>query len=239
MRNGIKAVVFDMGGVLIRSDLTYTRKEAMYEALSKKKLSRFFMQFGDVDSFVQCMWNAIDVAYFQNTSTWQPDAWDVFKRACEAFAGSAVPFTILSEYFWTYLKHLRKCLVLKPETKGVLKECGARGYRMALISNVFHPAIIYKETFTKWGIYDYFSPLIFSSDFHVRKPDPRIFQLALSKLPGIAPEECLFIGDIYEIDVVGSHASGMKPIWLHGKRSSENLLKVREIYNLTEILDII
>ena len=45
------------------------------------------------------------------------------------------------------------------------------------------------------------------------KPDPRIFQAALEPL-GIAPEGVLYVGDIYEVDVVGARRAGMDVVLL-------------------------
>ena len=42
----------------------------------------------------------------------------------------------------------------------------------------------------------------------VEKPDPAIFRAALDAL-GVAPAEALYVGDLYEVDVVGARAAGM------------------------------
>jgi putative hydrolase of the HAD superfamily len=43
----------------------------------------------------------------------------------------------------------------------------------------------------------------------VEKPDPRIFRMALERM-GIEPEDAVYVGDVYEIDVVGARAAGMR-----------------------------
>ena len=45
----------------------------------------------------------------------------------------------------------------------------------------------------------------------VEKPDPAIFRLALERT-GVAPEDALYAGDIYSIDVVGARAAGLRPV---------------------------
>jgi putative hydrolase of the HAD superfamily len=47
----------------------------------------------------------------------------------------------------------------------------------------------------------------------VEKPDPRIFRAALDAL-GVAPEEALYVGDLYEVDVVGARAAGISAVLL-------------------------
>jgi len=60
----------------------------------------------------------------------------------------------------------------------------------------------------KIGIRDRFSFLVDSWDVGVSKPDPRIFEEAL-KLAPLPPEEVLYVGDYYEVDVVGARGVGM------------------------------
>ncbi|MGZ3689067.1 MAG: HAD family hydrolase, partial [Bdellovibrionota bacterium] len=53
-------------------------------------------------------------------------------------------------------------------------------------------------------------------------PDARIFLKACAALD-IEPSSAIFVGDLYELDVVGARNAGLKPIWLDraGKQSTE------------------
>ena len=51
-----------------------------------------------------------------------------------------------------------------------------------------------------------------------RKPHPVIFEQALADM-GLAPSECLFVGDRPDIDVVGAKGIGMAAAWLNVKRA--------------------
>ena len=42
----------------------------------------------------------------------------------------------------------------------------------------------------------------------VEKPDPRIFHIALEQLD-VAPGDALYVGDVYEVDVVGARNAGL------------------------------
>lgn len=42
----------------------------------------------------------------------------------------------------------------------------------------------------------------------VEKPDPRIFRMGLERA-GVAPEDAVYVGDLYTIDVLGARAVGM------------------------------
>ena len=57
-----------------------------------------------------------------------------------------------------------------------------------------------------------FDPVLSSADYVLRKPNPRLFQLALKKA-GFAPEETWFLGDNPQADVAGAHAAGVFPVY--------------------------
>jgi putative hydrolase of the HAD superfamily len=61
------------------------------------------------------------------------------------------------------------------------------------------------------GVRDYFDFVIDSAVVGVSKPDPGIFELAL-KESSLAPAEAVFVGDYYEVDVVGARAVGLRPV---------------------------
>ena len=53
-----------------------------------------------------------------------------------------------------------------------------------------------------------FDVIVLSRDIQRRKPHPDIFMYAVRKL-GVNPNESLFVGDIYEVDVFGAKSVGM------------------------------
>ena len=61
------------------------------------------------------------------------------------------------------------------------------------------------------GLRHYFDVVIDSALVGVEKPDPRIFHAALEAL-GVAPEEALYVGDLYDIDVLGARAAGLDAV---------------------------
>lgn len=53
--------------------------------------------------------------------------------------------------------------------------------------------------------------IVTSTDAGAEKPDPAIFQLALRKAE-VNPNEAVFVGDVYAVDILGSEAVGMTGI---------------------------
>lgn len=57
-----------------------------------------------------------------------------------------------------------------------------------------------------------FEPIIVSSEYVFRKPNPKIFKLALEKA-GLDAKEVWYCGDHYKCDIVGAMSVGIQPIW--------------------------
>lgn len=115
-------------------------------------------------------------------------------------------------------------------TPEALDALAAAGYRLAVVSNSDGRA---EEALIAAGIRDRFELVIDSQLVGVEKPDPRIFALALEQL-GLTPEEALYVGDIYEVDVVGARRAGMDvilldPLGLHAGRDVRTAGSVAEV----------
>ena len=102
----------------------------------------------------------------------------------------------------------RKRLVAFPQTREVLCCLRAR-YRLAVVSDAQSAYAV--PELRAAGLADYFAPIIVSGDYGYRKPDPRLFQTALTELR-ISPEEAIFVGNDRFRDVLGARQVGMKTI---------------------------
>jgi putative hydrolase of the HAD superfamily len=96
-------------------------------------------------------------------------------------------------------------------TAELLERLRKAGYRLGVVSNADGRVASYLETA---GLAKYFDIIVDSHLFGVEKPDPRIFQHALQQLD-VAPENAIYVGDVYEVDVLGARAAGIKAILLH------------------------
>ena len=64
------------------------------------------------------------------------------------------------------------------------------------------------------------STVVCSAEVGLRKPDPRIFELACSRL-GVMPSEAVHVGDHHYADVVGAKAVGMTPVLIDRHRGAQ------------------
>lgn len=58
------------------------------------------------------------------------------------------------------------------------------------------------------GMQDIFDVVLISEEVGMEKPDPRIYDAALQLL-GLQPEECAFVGDKLDTDILGANRSGL------------------------------
>ena len=115
------------------------------------------------------------------------------------------------------------------EALGRLK---AAGLRLGIVSNSDGRV---EQALTAAGLREYFDVVIDSSLVGVEKPDPAIFRAALDAL-GTAPEEALYVGDLYDVDVVGARAAGMDAVLLTSSsvlpgRSCRTAASIHELVN--------
>lgn len=89
-----------------------------------------------------------------------------------------------------------------------LSRARAAGIRLGIVSNSEGALLALLE---RVGLASYFETVVDSGLESVRKPDPAIFQLALTRM-GIGPESVLYAGDIPDVDVVGARAAGLDAV---------------------------
>jgi methylmalonyl-CoA mutase, C-terminal domain len=99
---------------------------------------------------------------------------------------------------------------VQDRTRESLGRLRAAGLRLGIVSNSDGRV---DQALEAAGLREYFNVVIDSSLVGVEKPDPAIFRAALDAL-GVAPHEALYVGDLYEVDIVGAQAAGMEAVLL-------------------------
>ncbi len=97
-----------------------------------------------------------------------------------------------------------------PEAEEILRRL--RGYRVGagVISNSNGSV---KGILEELGLARHLDFVLDSAVVGVEKPDPRIFRLALDAA-GVEPEQAVYIGDLYSVDVLGARAAGLEAVLL-------------------------
>lgn len=180
----IKAVFFDLGGVIVRTEFQAPRQQlADRLGIDYDDLNKLIF---DSDSSVRASTGEISseehwISVIQRLK--RPDTERQTIRD-EFFAGDIVDRTLLE-----YIRSLRPA------------------YKTGLISNAWGDLrdFIVREKFD-----DAFDKMIISAEVGAMKPEPRIFRIALEQF-GVSPKEAVFVDDFY-VNIEGCEKVGIKGI---------------------------
>ncbi|MCX5824767.1 MAG: HAD family hydrolase [Deltaproteobacteria bacterium] len=141
--------------------------------------------------------------------------------------------------YWEKVKAMTRVF---PEAEAVLTVLRVR-YRLALITNAQGQTETGKHRLGNYpGLMGFFAVIVVAGEGGIpAKPDPLPFRRCLDQL-GIAPGEAVYVGDDWRIDVCGSEAVGMHPVWLRHRLLRRNWPQVKTaapvIDSLERLLDI-
>ncbi len=116
---------------------------------------------------------------------------------------------------------------MMPNADRMLDYLNEAGIRTAVISNNGWSGEALKERFDRLLPRNRFEFVMSSCDYMIRKPDKRLFEIALNKA-GLPADKVWYCGDSIKADVCGSHGAGMFPVLYEGdssdreKRNSHN-----------------
>jgi epoxide hydrolase-like predicted phosphatase len=165
----IKAVIWDLGGVLLRTEDNAPRN-ALAERLGKTRIELENLVFsGDSGDRAQLGEISVDQHWENLRRQLELDAEGIAEFQREFWGGDRLDWELVS-----YVHSLRG------------------RYKTGLLSNAFSDL---RHVITSvWGFSDAFDAMIISAEVHLVKPDPRIYHLALEQL-GARPQEAVFIDD--------------------------------------------
>jgi epoxide hydrolase-like predicted phosphatase len=182
----LKAIIFDVGGVLIR---THSR------AGREKWAAKFGLDPWEFENFIFSGESGRQAQMGQKTVTthwrWLGDYFKLDEAGlteiqADFFAGDA-----LNESLLEYIKRLRQA-----------------GYRTGLLSNFGDNA---RHLWTEvYPFIDYFDGIVISAEVGLMKPDPKIYYLAAESV-GVQVTEALFVDDFAE-NIEGAKAVGMQTL---------------------------
>ena len=209
----IRALLFDVNGTLVDIETDEWMEEAYravghfltYQGISLRRFEVRDLYF----RIMKEQFAASREIYpeFDAVAVWR----EVIRRSATAYTRSLDPEKLLRmPLFLAELQRgvSRKRLCAFPQTQAILAGLKTR-YRLAVVSDA-QSAFAVPEL-RAVGLADYFAPIIISGDYGFRKPDPRLFQAALTELQ-VRPEEAIFIGNDRFRDVLGARRVGMKTI---------------------------
>jgi HAD superfamily hydrolase (TIGR01549 family) len=100
-----------------------------------------------------------------------------------------------------------------PGVIDVLQQLARDGVPMAAISNAAFSGRVLLAELSRHGLGHFFRFVLSSADLGVRKPAPKIFEVALERL-AVPSAQAWFVGDTFDEDVAGALNAGLTVFWL-------------------------
>ncbi|WP_053363854.1 HAD family hydrolase [Bacillus sp. FJAT-27251] len=137
----------------------------------------------------------------------------------------------------TFPMERRKAPFVYEETFEILDDLQGK-YQLLLLTNGSPDLQKTKLEITS-ELVPYFDQIVISGDYGKGKPDPGIFEHALT-LMNLKPEEVLMVGDNLMTDILGANRAGIKSVWInrYGKERNE-VIPAYEIKHLEELFPIL
>lgn len=212
----IRAVLFDAGGTLIHID-----GERVCRAAGVAFDAAFFRRAESAAV------DAVRKFVLANPASTDAERLPLYLETMLVSLGFASPKELRAAADRVAADHARANLWSRgadgaPETLAVLLQ---RGYRVAVISNADGRV---RGLLERAGLGSLLEFVVDSAEIGVEKPDPRIFHAATGRM-GLAPAACAYVGDIYEIDVVGAAGAGLVPVLIGDAPAPAGVLRVPNV----------
>jgi len=197
MQKNIRAILFDIGGVLLEWD-----PHRLYR--------RYFEQPHEIDHFLAEI----------NFPAWNLEQ-DRGRPFAQAVAELSAQFPQHAHLIRAYHKQWEESIVGPiPGTTRILQQLKQAGFPLYGISNWSH------ETFPlirkKYPFFDLLDDIVLSGAVKLVKPDPRIFRLTLNRI-GRSADECLLIDDS-PANIASAQNLGLATVQFHSSRQLEREL---------------
>ena len=182
----LKAVVFDMGGVILRS-MDWGPREAQAKRLGITREALENEVFGNRTAALATVGACSEAEHWEavrKTFGIEPESMSAWRK--EFWSGDRMDMELIA-----WLDSIRP------------------NYKTALLSNAWPEArVTVRQNYP--GSLNVFDLVIYSAEVQLAKPDERIYRLVCQRL-GVQPEEAVFVDDVPE-NVEGARKIGMQGV---------------------------
>ncbi|GHF11876.1 hypothetical protein GCM10014715_79500 [Streptomyces spiralis] len=120
-----------------------------------------------------------------------------------------------AELWQEYVDLMAAAAICRSEVLEGLARLRAAGWTIGIVTN--GASDIQRAKLAATGLAGLVDGVAVSGDLEIRKPDPRLFQLAASRCGVSLANGGWMIGDNPAGDIGGGHQAGLRTIWLHGR----------------------
>lgn len=136
-----------------------------------------------------------------------------------------------------YYDHIVDFATPFPEQISVIKKLNELGVKNAIVTNIPSDRVdAQRNKITALGIADLFDEIVISGAIGIHKPDRGIFDYS-AKLLGVANNECVFVGDYADSDVVGGLNSDMDVVWIDTEGTDHRFDNNPRVHRVKSVLE--
>lgn len=232
MINKIKTIIFDYGGTLDTDGIHWSEK--FWEAYLNFNVPVEKKDFRD--AFVYSERKIVNIIRpeFNLKKTYETQLHYQMEYLKNINSLSEINLGLIEEMTMYTLKSVLKNI----EYSKIVLSLLYKNYNLGLISNYYGNL---ETILTEVELKKYFKSVIDSAVAGVRKPDKKIFKLALEEMKA-DPDETIVVGDSYGNDIAPAKELGCSTMWLEGKGWSESIdtsradIKIKSIKELPDII---
>jgi putative hydrolase of the HAD superfamily len=226
----IKAVLFDLYHTLVRYEPP--REESLSSSLGRLGINRSAKELrrpmiaGDEYFYAQGSHKGMS----QRSETENQALWAKYQSVVLQETGIE-PNPLLIKTLLADMQKTKYELVLYDDVLTAFTKLKRKGMVLGLISNIDKDVtpLLDKLEITHW-----LKVKMTSKEAGVSKPHPEIFHEAV-KRAGMANHEVLYVGDQYQIDVMGARGAGLKGLLLDRGDFFTEIRADEKIHNLNEV----
>lgn len=143
--------------------------------------------------------------------------------------------TTLDEWLAYWFSEFFECTVLMDGAVDVIHFLRSKGLKLGLITN----GSVHSQhaKIDRVGIRHHFDTIVVSGEVQVKKPDRKIFEIALDRLR-VEPGTSLYVGDHPGNDIQGARDAGLTTVWLEGFREWD-VQEIQPHYTIRELKELI
>tara|TARA_Y100001970_G_scaffold70127_1_gene89272 strand:- start:530 stop:1237 length:708 start_codon:yes stop_codon:yes gene_type:complete len=140
-----------------------------------------------------------------------------------------------SSTLWDYVKNTKSTLKLFNDAENILNKLKNKNLTTGIVTNFDSDGKSLSKSLNLPNLIDY---VITSKDAGASKPSKKIFEYSL-KIMKINAEDCVFVGDQIDTDIIGAQNAKITPILIDRKNLSSDFKECTVINNLNELLEVI
>lgn len=224
--SGVRAVLFDAGNTLTYLDIEWIAEKLRFDGW---EIDTAGLWYG------QCV-AAYEASRLALLKRYRTDSDRHIPYFCRVLELAGIPADFTADCARALVEeHRAKMLwrAVPPYVRETLVELARRGYTLGVISNTDGRL---KALLDETGLTGHFRCVVDSTVAGVEKPDPAIFAIATKEL-GVEPHACVYVGDIYAVDIEGARRAGIRgvlldPLHLHEEFACVRVAKLPDILPL-------